>query len=74
MKRLLLTLALILSFLSVMAADITPISNAFKGGNAGVPSPRCAGKKLRHGSRTFNQEVRGDMKVTERLKGRMLIH
>ena len=34
MKRLLLTLALILSFLSVMAADITPISNAFKGGNA----------------------------------------
>ena len=34
MKRLLLTLALILSFLSVMATDITPISNAFKGGNA----------------------------------------
>lgn len=34
MKRLFLTLALILSFLSVMAADIVPISNAFKGGNA----------------------------------------
>lgn len=34
MKRLILTLALVFSFLSVMAADITPISNAFKGGNA----------------------------------------
>ena len=34
MKRLFLTLALVLSFLSVMAADITPISNAFKTGNA----------------------------------------
>jgi len=34
MKRLLLTFALILSFLSVPAADITAISNAFKGGNA----------------------------------------
>lgn len=34
MKRLLLTLALVLSFLSVAAADITLISNAFKGGNA----------------------------------------
>ena len=34
MKRLLLTLALIFSILSVMAADITPISNAFKGGDA----------------------------------------
>lgn len=34
MKRLFLTLALFLSFLSVMAADIIPISNAFKGGNA----------------------------------------
>lgn len=34
MKRLFLTLALVLSVLSVMAADILPISNAFKGGNA----------------------------------------
>lgn len=34
MKRLLLTLALVFSILSVMAADITPISNAFKGGDA----------------------------------------
>lgn len=34
MKRLLLTFVLVLSFLSVMAADITPISNAFKNGNA----------------------------------------
>lgn len=34
MKRLFLTLALVLSFLSVMAADITLISSAFKGGNA----------------------------------------
>ncbi|RHJ77786.1 DUF4783 domain-containing protein [Parabacteroides sp. AM08-6] len=34
MKRLFLTLALILSCLSVMAADIVPISNAFKGGDA----------------------------------------
>lgn len=34
MKRLFLTLALVLSFLSVKAADITQISGAFKGGNA----------------------------------------
>ena len=34
MKRILLTFTLILSFLSVQAADITNISNAFKGGNA----------------------------------------
>lgn len=34
MKRLFLTLALVLSCLSLMAADIVPISNAFKGGNA----------------------------------------
>lgn len=34
MKRLLLTLALVFSFLSVMAADITTISKAFKEGNA----------------------------------------
>ncbi|SEF61486.1 MULTISPECIES: DUF4783 domain-containing protein [Parabacteroides] len=34
MKRFLLTLALILSVLSIQAADITNISNAFKGGNA----------------------------------------
>ena len=34
MKRLFLTLALVLSVLSVMAADIAPISSAFKGGNA----------------------------------------
>ena len=34
MKRLFLTLALVLSVLSVMAADILPISNAFKGVNA----------------------------------------
>ena len=33
MKRLFLTLALVLSVLSVMAADIVPISNAFKRGN-----------------------------------------
>ena len=33
MKRLFLTLALVLSVLSVMAADILPKSNAFKGGN-----------------------------------------
>lgn len=34
MKRFVFTFALILSFLSVRAADITNISNAFKGGNA----------------------------------------
>lgn len=34
MKRLLLTLTLIFSFLAVQAADITNISNAFKGGSA----------------------------------------
>ena len=34
MKRLFLTLALVLSVLSATAADIVPISNAFKGGNA----------------------------------------
>lgn len=34
MKQLFLTLALILSALSLMAADIVPISNAFKNGNA----------------------------------------
>ena len=34
MKRLFLTLALVLSCLSAMAADIVTISNAFKGGNA----------------------------------------
>ncbi|MBP3518839.1 MAG: DUF4783 domain-containing protein [Parabacteroides sp.] len=34
MKRLFLTLTLVLSVLSVRAADITPLSNAFKGGNA----------------------------------------
>lgn len=33
MKRLLLTFAFILSFLSVQAADISSITNAFKGGN-----------------------------------------
>lgn len=38
MKRLLLTLALIFSFLSVMAADITPISSAFKEGKASTLS------------------------------------
>lgn len=38
MRRLLLTFALILSFLSVQAADITSISNAFKGGNASTLS------------------------------------
>lgn len=39
MRRLLLTFTLILSFLSVQAADITSISNAFKQGNASVLSP-----------------------------------
>lgn len=34
MKRLLLTFAMILATLSIQAADITSISNAFKGGNA----------------------------------------
>ena len=34
MKRILLTLALMLSILGIQAADITNISNAFKGGNA----------------------------------------
>lgn len=34
MKRLFLTLALTLSVLSALAADIVPISNAFKSGNA----------------------------------------
>jgi hypothetical protein len=34
MKRLLITLVLIFSFLSLKAADITSISNAFKEGNA----------------------------------------
>lgn len=34
MKRILFTFALVLSFLSVQAADITIISNAFKSGNA----------------------------------------
>lgn len=34
MKKFLLTLAAMLVFLSAQAADITPISNAFKGGNA----------------------------------------
>lgn len=34
MKRLFLTLVLVLSVLGAMAADIAPISNAFKGGNA----------------------------------------
>jgi hypothetical protein len=34
MKRLLIILTLVFSFLSVHAADITPISNAFKAGNA----------------------------------------
>lgn len=34
MKRFLYTLALIFSCLSLQAADITSISNAFKGGNA----------------------------------------
>ncbi len=34
MKRLLITFAFVLSFLSLNAADITHISNAFKGGNA----------------------------------------
>lgn len=34
MKRLLLTFALIFSALSIQAADINSISNAFKGGNA----------------------------------------
>lgn len=34
MKRFVCTFALILSFLSVQAADITNISSAFKGGNA----------------------------------------
>lgn len=34
MKRLLFTFALILSFMSAQAADITSISSAFKGGNA----------------------------------------
>lgn len=34
MKRLLLTFAMILATLGMQAADITSISNAFKGGNA----------------------------------------
>ncbi|MDH6303466.1 hypothetical protein M2459_000601 [Parabacteroides sp. PF5-5] len=34
MKRLVLILTLVFSFLLVRAADITPISNAFKAGNA----------------------------------------
>ncbi|MDR1624545.1 MAG: DUF4783 domain-containing protein [Tannerellaceae bacterium] len=34
MKRLIIILTLVFSFLSVRAADITPISNAFKSGNA----------------------------------------
>ena len=34
MKRLFITLALVFSILNAMAADIIPISNAFKGGNA----------------------------------------
>jgi hypothetical protein len=34
MKRLVMILTLVFSFLSVRAADIAPISNAFKSGNA----------------------------------------
>lgn len=34
MKRLLLTFALIFSVIGIQAADITPITSAFKGGNA----------------------------------------
>ncbi|MDR0430210.1 MAG: DUF4783 domain-containing protein [Tannerellaceae bacterium] len=34
MKRIFVILTLVFSFLSVHAADITPISNAFKSGNA----------------------------------------
>lgn len=36
MKRFFLTLAVFLSSLSIMAADIIPISNAFKGGDASL--------------------------------------
>ena len=53
MKRLFLTLALVLSVLSVMAADILPISNAFKGGNASSLS----GQGSRYGPTGFIQKV-----------------
>lgn len=36
MKRVLLTLALVLSFLGVYAADINPVVTAFKSGNAAL--------------------------------------
>lgn len=66
MKRLFLTLALVLSVLSVMAADILPISNAFKGGNASSLSGSMdkevdmalpgSSKKVQRKRRCFNAE------------------